>query len=133
MSEGSCLCGGVTFEVRGGILNPRYCHCANCRKFAGTAPAAWAMVRTEDFVLTSPEAHVTRYDSGGGLRVFCATCGSSLWYEPKGLDEYRGVALGAFDSGHVPAPTMHLWTKSKASWVSIADGLTQHETFPATR
>jgi hypothetical protein len=91
------------------------------------------MVRTEDFVLTSPEAHVTRYDSGGGLRAFCATCGSSLWYEPKGLDEYRGVALGAFDAGHVPAPTMHLWTKSKASWVSISDGLTQHETFPARR
>lgn len=131
MFKGSCLCGRVTFDVHGDIFNPRYCHCANCRKFAGTGPAAWGMIRTETLEITSAETEVTRFDSGGGLRVFCRTCGSPLWYEPTALSEYRGIALGAIDEGSVPAPGMHLWTKSKPSWVSISDALPQFETHPS--
>ncbi len=28
---GSCLCGAVTFEVRGAIPAPTACHCSKCR------------------------------------------------------------------------------------------------------
>jgi hypothetical protein len=76
------------------------------------------------------EGSVTKYDSGGGLRVFCSTCGSPLWYEPAGLPQFRGVPLGAIDDRGVPQPQMHVWTKSKLSWVSIPDDLPQHETHP---
>lgn len=127
--KGSCLCNAVSFEIDGTVHNARYCHCSNCRKFSGTAYAAWGLVPTAQFTVT-PDSGVTKFDSGGGLRVFCSTCGSPLWYEPAGLPQYRGVPLGAIDDRDVPAPQMHLWTKSQAPWVSVVDDLPQHETHP---
>ncbi len=128
--KGSCLCGTVSYEVNGNISFPRYCHCANCRKFSGTAYAAWGLVRADQFNIATPDARVTKFDSGGGLRVFCTACGSPLWYEPAGMPQFRGIPLGAIDGAGVPEPTMHLWTRSKVPWVSLDDGLPQHETHP---
>ncbi len=127
--KGSCLCGGVSYEINGPIGFARYCHCANCRKFSGTAYAAWGLVRTDQFTVAA-DAHVTKFNSGGGLRVFCASCGSPLWYEPAQLPQFRGIALGAIDDPGVPQPTMHVWTRSKVPWVSLHDDLPQHETHP---
>ena len=41
--KASCLCGGVTYEITGPIQRARYCHCVHCRKFSGTAHAAWGL------------------------------------------------------------------------------------------
>jgi hypothetical protein len=127
--KGSCLCGGVSYEIEGSTHNARYCHCANCRKFSGTAYAAWGLVQTSHLTV-APSAAVTKYDSGGGLRVFCAACGSPVWFEPAGMPQYRGIPLGVVDDRSVPAPQMHVWTRSKVPWASITDGLPQHETHP---
>ena len=128
--KGSCLCKAVSFEIDGTVHNARYCHCSNCRKFSGTAYAAWGLVPTAQFAVTPTDSGVTKFDSGGGLRVFCSTCGSPLWYEPAGLPQYRGIPLGAIDDRDVPTPQMHLWTQSKAPWVSVTDDLPQHATHP---
>ena len=128
--KGSCLCGGVSYEINGPISIPRYCHCANCRKFSGTAYAAWGLVRTDQFRVDAPDARVTKFNSGGGLRVFCASCGSPLWYEPAELPQFRGIPLGAIDDPGVPQPTMHVWTRSKVPWVSLHDDLPQHDIHP---
>ena len=99
--KASCLCGGVTYEITGPIHRGRYCHCVHCRKF-----------------------------SGNGLRVFCSSCGSPLWYEPTRLPQFRGIPLGVIDDEGVPEPEMHVWTKSSVSWASISDDLPQHDTHP---
>jgi hypothetical protein len=128
--KGSCLCGGVSFDIDGAIHNARYCHCTNCRKFSGTAYAAWGLVQTDRLTVHAAHANVTRYDSGGGLRAFCASCGSPLWFEPSALPQFRGIPLGAIDDPGAPTPAIHVWTKSKAPWISIADDLPQHPTHP---
>ena len=129
--KGSCLCGAVSYVIDGPIHNARYCHCTNCRKFSGTAYAAWGLIETNHLsIAPSAAAGVTKYNSGGGLRVFCAACGSPLWYEPAGLPQYRGIPLGAVDSADVPKPQMHVWTKSKVSWISMPDDVPTHETHP---
>ena len=126
----SCLCGGVTYEITGPILRPRYCHCAHCRKFSGTAYAAWGLVETAHMVVGQTTTTLGKYNSGLGLRVFCGSCGSPLWYEPTRAPEFRGIPLGAIDDGAVPAPQMHLWTQSKVDWATLADDLPQHATGP---
>lgn len=128
--KGSCLCKAVSFDIDGTVHNARYCHCTNCRKFSGTAYAAWGLVPTDKLTISPADGGVTKFDSGGGLRVFCSTCGSPLWYEPAGMPQYRGIPLGVIDDRNVPAPQIHLWTKSKAPWVTVADDLPQHETHP---
>lgn len=128
--KASCLCGGVTFQITGPLHSARYCHCANCRKFSGTGPAAWALAETAHVVMGAGSTPVTSYDSGAGRRVFCSVCGSPLWYEPAGLPQFRGIPLGVLDDGVIPKPQMHVWTRSKASWQSISDELPQHPTHP---
>jgi hypothetical protein len=130
MLKGHCLCGRVSLEIHGDIHNARFCHCANCRKFSGTAYAAWGLVQAKQLVVMGGESSVTKYDSGGGQRVFCTSCGSPLWYEPANVPAFRGVPLGVIDEGDVPTPGMHVWTKSKVSWASIDDSLPTHETHP---
>jgi len=130
MIKGSCLCGAVSIEIAGSLRNARYCHCVNCRKFSGTAFAAWGLAQTSQITVAPSEPKVTKFDSGGGLRVFCAVCGSPLWYEPAGLPQFRGIPLGAIDVGDASQPEMHVWTKSRVPWASIADGLPQHEMHP---
>jgi hypothetical protein len=130
MTRISCLCGINAFEIRGTIHNARYCHCGNCRKFSGAGYAAWGIVSTDHLELTSSDLNVTKYDSGGGLRVFCNSCGSPLWFEPADFPAIRGIPLGVIDDPEIAAPGMHVWTKSKVPWVSLPDDAEQHETHP---
>jgi hypothetical protein len=74
----SCLCGGVAYEITGPIQRARYCHCTHCRKFSGTAAAAWGLIETGHLTLIRAEGGLSRYPSGQGLRVFCRTCGSPV-------------------------------------------------------
>jgi hypothetical protein len=128
--KASCLCGGVTYVITGPIVRGRYCHCIHCRKFSGTAHAAWGLIETTQLVIGQSSTGISKYDSGNGLRVFCSSCGSPLWYEPTRLPQYRGIPLGVVDDEGVPEPEMHVWMKSKVSWESISDGLPQHDTHP---
>ena len=131
MIKGSCLCRLVRFEINGPVEQSRYCHCENCRKFSGTAQSAWGLTATSAFTLMTPNAKLTKFDAGsGGLRTFCAVCGSPLWFEPAQMPEFRGIALGAIDEGEVSAPVMHLWTRSSPEWETIEGDLPQYETIP---
>jgi hypothetical protein len=128
--KASCLCGCVTYEITGPIQRARYCHCAHCRKFSGTSHAAWGLIETVHLVVDPSTTSVGKYDSGNGLRVFCSSCGSPLWYEPTRMPQFRGISLGVIDDEGVPGPEMHVWMKSKVSWAAILDDLPQHETHP---
>ena len=130
MLKGSCLCGAVSIEIRGAIHSARFCHCGTCRKFSGTASAAWGLAKASDLTVMDPQSSVATYDSGGGLRAFCRSCGSPLWYEPAAVPAFRGIPLGVIDEGEVPTPMMHVWTQSKVSWASIDDALPRHKTHP---
>lgn len=113
--RGKCLCGAVAFVVDTALTSPRFCHCENCRKFAGTTPAAWAMA-TRSSMHIEANAQIGRYDSGAGIRCFCNVCGSPVWFESKAYPDIVGIPLGAIDSGAVPAPEVRLWTSSRMPW-----------------
>ena len=128
--KASCLCGGVAYEITGPIQRSRYCHCSHCRKFSGTAHAAWGLVETAHLAVKHSTAGLGKYNSGNGLRVFCSTCGSPLWYEPTDLPQFRGIPLGVIDDDGVPEPQMHVWTQSRVDWESISDALPQFSQHP---
>ncbi len=121
--EGSCLCGALRFHIVGSLASSRNCFCENCRKFAGTSPAVWAMAKTTDLSVLTPEASISRYDSGQGIRCFCTSCGSPVWFESKDYPAITGIPLGALDGGDAPPPEMNLWTDSKPPWCTIDSSL----------
>jgi hypothetical protein len=68
MIKGSCLCGGVKFEIRVSKGPFELCHCNRCRKVTGSAFAAGFRVRGEDL----------RIVQGQELKVHCCNNDLSL-------------------------------------------------------
>ena len=71
MTRGSCLCGGVVFEIDGKTTDIGMCHCSKCRKVSGVASNASLMIPKEGLKWLAGE--------GFNLRV----AGRSCWGEPE--------------------------------------------------
>jgi hypothetical protein len=128
---GSCLCGGVRYEISGRLGHASHCHCSMCRKHHGAAFGSYASVRRRDFRWASGEALVGRFASSPGIeRGFCTRCGSTLFWDATGDPTSFGLALGTLDADPGVRPSLHIFVGSKAPWYEIADGLPQHETSP---
>jgi hypothetical protein len=77
--RGSCLCGGVKFEISGPLIGPSNCHCSMCRKQHGAAFRSRARVQASDLKWVQGEDLVTFYESSPGTyRGFCRVCGSPI-------------------------------------------------------
>jgi len=59
--QGSCLCGGVTYEADGEIYDAHNCHCSRCRKATGAAYRSSLFIPAETFRYTSGKELVRRY------------------------------------------------------------------------
>jgi hypothetical protein len=76
---GSCLCGGVKFEITGPLSSSLNCHCSQCRKQHGAPFRSRVRVQVEDFRWLQGEHLIKYYESAGGyLRGFCRECGSPI-------------------------------------------------------
>jgi hypothetical protein len=129
--RGSCLCGGVRYEVTGPLAGALNCHCSMCRKAHGAAFRSRAGVRAEHFRWTRGEDLLTWYETSPGThRGFCRVCGAKLLsrfdFEPK----WFGLPLGALDDDPGVKPAMHVFVAYKAPWYEISDGLPQHPEWP---
>ncbi len=123
--KGGCLCGAVRFTVAGPLPGPDACHCTACRKssghyFASTdVPKAAVTIEGEDRVAWFQSSEKVR-------RGFCATCGSSLFWDPVFRD-WIAIAMGAFDRPTGTRLANHIFTAEKGDYYDIGDSLPQHE------
>jgi len=128
MLTGSCLCGGVRFEIARAVGPFELCHCRRCRKASGSAFAAMVGVRTRDFRLTDGAELVTTYaapilEQPPPYRVsFCRRCGSPV-PNPEPGAEWFEVPAGLLDGDPGVRPDKHIFVDLKAPWHEIADPL----------
>lgn len=125
--RGSCLCGGVRFEVTPPFLRANHCHCSRCRKHSGTTGCMQARVWREQFRLLEGEELIRVLGRGeGAVKAFCSTCGSSLfggdWPEGKQVS----IRMGAFDDDPGIRLQFHSFVDSRAPWDEIRDDLPQY-------
>src|SRR6516162_5594208 len=78
--RGSCLCGGVKYEITGPLMRSGHCHCSNCRKAHGAAFRSRARVRVEDFRWMQGEELVRYFESSPGSMA--GTYRSVDWNNP---------------------------------------------------
>ena len=125
---GSCLCRGITYEILEPLTNVVNCHCSMCRKAHGTAFRTRATVRVAAFRFKTGEALLTYYESSPGeYRSFCRVCGANLITRYDRHPEVYGFALGTLDTDPGVKPVRHVFTRFKAPWHDITDGLPQVE------
>lgn len=124
MPKGSCLCGAVTFEIDGTLHPPDACHCGQCRKWSGHYWASADVHRSS--LRIAGEERVAWYQSSEKVRRgFCATCGSSLFWDPIGRDKV-GVAMGAIEAPSGTRLGIHIFVADQGDYYEIADGLPHH-------
>jgi hypothetical protein len=134
MLKGSCLCGGIRYEVDAALTQIALCHCALCRKASGSAFAANAPVPRLAFRMMAGAALLKAHESSPGKRRwFCARCGSPIYSESAKAPETIRLQLGLLDTPAGHAPDFHFMVGSKAEWYTIGDGLPQHEGFEPGR
>jgi len=119
---GSCLCGGVKYEVEGPLRPVVYCHCEQCRKTSGHHVAASSAPR--DKVKISGDLRWYR-SSATARRGFCATCGGNLFWDGPG--ENLSVMAGTLDDTSSLSAVGHIFVADKAGYMEICDGLPQAE------
>lgn len=130
MIRGSCLCGGVRFEIERAAGPFELCHCSRCRKVSGSAYIAGVYVRTADYRFLAGRELIASYDapildSPPAYRsTFCRRCGSPVpEAEPQG--KWMEIAAGLLDDDPGLAPDKHIFVEVKAPWDHIADELPQ--------
>ena len=112
--RGSCLCGGIAFEITGPLLNPLNCHCSQCRKQHGAAFRSRVRIAAKDFRWLKGEHLIKYYESPRGYqRGFCSECGSPIinragpnWQAPAAFPDTTpqyGIALALLDDPQVAA------------------------------
>jgi hypothetical protein len=119
---GSCLCGGVVFEVELPFRRANVCHCSRCRKHSGGAGLVQGRVARERFrLLRGAELLRSFRPEGGKAKVFCAVCGSSVFGGDWPDGDEVSVRFGALDGDPGPGPQYHSFVDSAASWDVLPD------------
>ena len=124
MIEGSCLCGGIRFEVNTEhVYLVNNCFCSRCRKASGSGYGTFVQVRAEGFRWVQGEDLVgIDQSTRESRRAFCTVCGSRA---PQSQDFTLMVTVPAgslgpdFDS----PPQMNMFTASAPAWVQIDESI----------
>ena len=128
--RGSCLCGGVRFEIAGPLMRSSHCHCRQCQKGPGAPFRTRVRVAAADFRFLAGEELVSFYESTPGThRGFCKVCGApvlvkfeehsrSAQTDPRAVALY-GVALATLDDDPSLRPDAHAFIVDKAPWFTV--------------
>jgi len=126
--RGSCLCGGVRFEIDRAVGPFELCHCSRCRKATGSAFVAGLGVRAADFRLLSGAELIRSFEAPilrrpPAYRVsFCGRCGSPVPDPPPEAD-WLEIPAGLLDDDPRVTPDRHILVEYLPPWDAIHDSL----------
>lgn len=129
---GGCSCHAVRYELHGKPMIVHACHCTHCQRRTGSAFAVNLWIEHDKVVLRSGEL-VTQVAPGGESGQpheswRCADCGTCVWsYFHRSPPGSRFVPAGTLDDPSAFAPDVHIFTRSKQSWVTIPDDVPSFE------
>jgi hypothetical protein len=127
LHHGSCLCGGIRYELDYEPEAIARCHCRLCRKASGSAYVAVAVVPAAALrIIAGTELLKPFASSPGKRRVFCANCGSPIYSEADARPGLRRLRIGLLDTPLANRKGWHAMTAYKAEWETLCDGLLEY-------
>lgn len=113
-TPGSCLCGGVRFEVDA-LSEVQICHCLDCRRSQGGERSVNGTAA--GFRVIEGEALVRAYASSPGKeRCFCGHCGATLFARQGARTRVR---LASLDADPGVDPEAHIWVSRRVPWQTL--------------
>jgi hypothetical protein len=126
--RGSCLCGGVRFEVTAPFLWANHCHCSRCRKHSGAFGTQGRVPRAGFRLLAGEELMRVFRPDDGRVKAFCSVCGSSLFGGEWPEGDEVAIRFGSLDGDPGIRPQFRNFVASRAPWDAIpADGLPRYD------
>ena len=116
--KGSCICGSITYEIRGEPRGFFHCHCSRCRKSSGTGHASNIILKPESAEWTAGKELLGSYKVPEAQRfrtVFCTRCGSPMPRVASDLS-IAVIPAGSLDTDPSLAPTARIMWGSRAGW-----------------
>jgi len=129
--EGGCSCGAVRYRLASDPLVTHCCHCLNCQRQTGSAFVINLLIETDrvELLVGDPRAVDVPRSAGKKQRIFrCPTCQVAVYsqYTRAGIRFVRG---GTLDDPASIAPDVHIYTRSKLSWVTLPDSVAAFATY----
>jgi hypothetical protein len=115
----SCSCGQLTAQVVGDPVRVSICHCLACQRRTGSVFGQQARFLRDNVSLSGTSTVYVRVgDEGSSIRFhFCPHCGSTVYYEPEGMEEFLAIPVGAFADPGFPPPSVSVYEERMHSWV----------------
>lgn len=123
--EGSCQCGGVTYQLLEPPLLVAACHCTECQKLSTSAFSITAMVKPESVEFSGKMKDWSRSSDSGNISAakFCPTCGNRIYhYNPDDMSTLKLKPSTLLDT-RVIQPTVHIWVSEKQDWYELPEGV----------
>ena len=125
ITEGSCLCGEIAYEITGAPARMMNCHCGRCCLGRAAAHASNVFYKPDQFRWVKGESLMKEYkvaDARFHTVAFCTRCGGKV---PRpSLD--RGIVVvpaGSLDTDPGTRPQAHIFVASKVPQFDIAGPL----------
>lgn len=129
MLNGQCHCGAVRYEIDGEAVHSSICHCSDCRRSAGAPMVAWMAFAADVVRITGKTA--SYQSSPGTTRMFCANCGTGLFYVNEavlpGLIDIQSATL---DNPNAMPPNAHVQIAERLDWTLTMNDLPMFQRFP---
>ena len=111
------------------VLPHALCHCSDCRRHSGAPMVGWAMVAADQVrILGAPK---TYHSSPHGRRLFCADCGTGLFYiNEEMLPGLIDVQTGTLDEPDRLPAQAHIQTAERLAWMENVHDLPEFERYP---
>lgn len=115
---GSCLCGGVTYRLKGALRPIVACHCLQCRKTSGHYVAA-TQSASSDLEISGTALRWYR-SSEVAERGFCGTCGSNLFWRRLNSDR-TSIFAGGIDGPTGLTMDSQLYPETAGDYYDLPD------------
>jgi hypothetical protein len=117
----SCCCGQLQAKVSTDPIRVSVCHCLACQRRTGSVFGAQARFSREAVQISGQGTRFLRTgDEGTEITfTFCPQCGSTVFYEMAGREEFIAIPVGAFADPGFPAPSFSVYEDRMHSWVQM--------------
>jgi len=125
--EAKCCCGACAIQVKGEPVINAVCHCRSCQRRTGSAFGWSAYFPNENVTATIGAFRTYSIKGEAGAentaeRVFCGTCGTSLFWRSRDFKGLTGIAGGCFSETPLPEPMMTVSNETRCAWVTLPEG-----------
>lgn len=124
--KGSCLCGGIEYEVDRLDTPIQHCSCKTCRKAHAAAFNSAAGVSREHFRWVKGENLLKNFESSPGKkRYFCSNCGSQLVAAKEGNSRLV-LRVATLDEDPIARPQFQIWKSHEVPWLEYGGNIMSH-------